>query len=119
MNHSSYRTRYLHLTYLVLLSLLLVACGETTSTPTNPPSNPIVPPGEPTGSLQLTVEGLPDGADARVLIVGPEEYSTTVTGSQTLQGLRTGSYSLEVQSVEFRDATYSGAFEDSKVTRQK
>ncbi len=111
MNHSSYRTRRLHLTCLVLVSLLLVACGETTATPENPPGPIEVPPGEPTGSLQVTVQGLPDGADASILIVGPEEYSATVAGSRTLQDLRTGSYILEVESVEYRDATYSGAFE--------
>ena len=100
----------------LLLLSLLVACGETPSTPNDPPSNPVVPPSEPTGSLQFTIEGLPDNADARVLVVGPEAYSATVTGSRTLQGLRTGSYSLEVQSIEFRDATYSGAFEGSNQT---
>ena len=49
-------------------------------------------------------------------MTGPEDYGATVTGSQTLQGLRTGSYSLEVESIEFRDATYSGAFEGSNQT---
>ncbi len=119
MNRSSRRTyakpTVVVLRYSVLLSLLLlsllVACGETTTTPENP-SGPIeVPPGEPTGSLQFTVEGLPNGADASVLVAGPQDYSTTITGSQTLQDLRTGSYTLEVESVEYRDATYSGAFE--------
>ena len=81
MDDSSYRTRRLHLTCLVLLSLLLVACGETTATPEDP-SDPIdVAPGEPTGSLQFTIEGLPGGADASVLVAGPEEYSATITGS--------------------------------------
>ncbi len=103
---------------LLLLSLLLLACSDTATTPTEPPTQPepVVPPGTPVGNLQLTVEGLPDGADARVLIVGPEDYSATVTGSQTLQNLRTGSYILEVESIEYRDATYSGAFAGSNQT---
>ena len=123
MNHLSKTRREKHtrlapfaLLCLLLLSLLLTACPETSTAPTDPPSNPVIPPGEPTGSLQFTVEGLPDGADASVLVAGPEEYSSAVTSSQTLQNLRTGSYSLEVQSVEFRDATYSGAFEGSNQT---
>ena len=112
MNHSSYRTRRLYLTCLVLVSFLLVACGETTTEPD--PTNPA--PGEPTGNLQFTIEGLPDGADASILVAGPQDYSTTATASQTLQNLRTGSYTLEVESVEFRDATYSGAFEGNNQT---
>ena len=124
MNYSSRRPcakptlavlRYSILLSLLLLSLL-VACGETTATPEDP-SGPIdVPPGEPTGSLQVTVEGLPGDADASVLVTGSEEYSAVVTGSQTLQNLRTGSYTLEVKSVEFRDTTYSGAFEGNNQT---
>ena len=113
MNHSSYKTRYLQLTCLLLLSLLLLACGETTAE-TDPPSQPVVPPGTPTGSLQVTVQGLPDGADASVLIAGPEDYSATVTGSQTLQNLRTGSYTLEAETIEYRDATYSGTFSNNQ-----
>lgn len=116
MNHSNCRTHYLQFTCLVLLSLLLVACGGTTATPEDP-SNPIdVPPGTPTGSLQITVEGLPSGAGASIRVAGPEEYGATVTGSQTLQGLRTGSYTLEVESVTFRGSTYSGTFEGNNQT---
>ena len=33
-----------------------------------------------------------------------------------MQDLRTGRYILEVESVEFRDATYSGAFEGNNQT---
>ena len=133
MNHSSQRLAptnrtprfskgskkpFASLVSLLLLSLLLLACSDTATTPTEPPTqpDPVVPPGTPVGNLQLTVEGLPDGADARVLVAGPEEYSATVIGSQTLQNLRTGSYILGVESVEYRDATYSGAFEGNNQT---
>ena len=97
----------------LLLSVLLIACGETSSSPTDP-SQPVVPPGEATGSLQVTVEGLPEGADARILVAGPEDYSAMVTGSQTLEDLRTGSYTLEVEAVEYDGQSYSGLFEATR-----
>ena len=132
MNHSSLTTRYLNFAQrapqrdrtlrlpsvglLLLLSLLLFACGETTADPTPNEPEPVIPPSEAVGSLQITVQGLPGGVAASILVAGPEDYNATVSGSRTLQNLRTGSYTLEVESIEYRDATYSGAFSGSNQT---
>ena len=131
MNHSSLTTRYLNFAQrapqrdrtlrlpsvglLLLLSLLLFACGETTTDPTPNEPEPVIPPSEAVGSLQITVQGLPGGVAASILVAA-EDYNATVSGSRTLQNLRTGSYTLEVESIEYRDATYSGAFSGSNQT---
>ena len=85
--------------------ILLIACSET-GTPTDP-TNPTPPPAANTGNLQLTVEGLPSGAEADVSVTGPEDYSTAVTGSQTLQSLRTGSYTVSAETVSYQGVSYT------------
>ena len=67
------------------------ACGGQTTPPVT---------GEDTGTLQLTVQGLPEGVEASIAVVGPEDYRSTVTGSRTLQNLRTGSYTLSCPAGE-------------------
>ena len=87
---------------LLLLSLLVSACGGQTTTPVT---------GEGVGSLQLTVQGLPEGVEARLAVVGPEDYRSTVTSSQTLQNLRTGSYTLSAEPVSYQGLTYTARVE--------
>ena len=90
--------------------LLLGACSET-GTPTGPtnPTDPTPPPAANTGNLQLTVEGLPSNAEAAVSVTGPEDYSTAVTGSQTLQNLRTGSYTVSAETVSHQGLSYAAS----------
>ena len=79
---------------LLLVSFsILAACSDTAEPPPPPPNGNL-------GALQLTVEGLPDDVEASVEVTGPEDYSSTVTGNQTLE-LRPGSYSVTVQTVAF------------------
>ena len=80
------------------------ACGGQTTPPVT---------GEDVGSLQLTVQGLPEEVEARVAVVGPEDYRATLTGSQTLQNLRTGSYTLSAQPVSYQGLTYTARIETS------
>ena len=89
---------------LLFLGYLLSACGAQTTPPV---------PGENTGTLQLTVQGLPEGVAARVGVVGPEDYRSTVTGSQTLPNLRTGSYTLTAEPVSYQGLTYTARIETS------
>lgn len=92
----SRRVSYL-LTCLLLLSLsLLAACGDADPPPTGD-----------LGALQLTVEGLPAGAEANIEVTGPEDYSERVTGSQTLE-LRPGSYAVSVQTVTYQGVSHTG-----------
>ena len=90
----------------LIFCLLLVACSESAipTDPTNPP-----PPAAGTGNLQLTVEGLPGSAAAGVSVTGPEDYQASVTGSQTLRGLRTGSYTVAAETVSYQGVSYAAA----------
>ena len=93
---------------LFVLCLTLTAC----STPTNP--DPVIPPGVDTGSLQVTVVGLPAGVDAAVEVVGPENYQQTVKRSQTLQ-VPTGTYTVSIASVTASGITYAGELDVESV----
>ncbi len=62
----------------------------------------------PTGSLTVTVSGLPGGVVAAVSVTGPGGYSATVTATQTLSNLTPGSY-----TVSPGNARASGAIVDT------
>ena len=99
------------LTVSVLMSISsLIACKP--NTPPTPPSSGA------TGTLQLTIQGLPSDADANVNVQGPEDYTKTVISSQTLNDLRTGSYTLTVDIVVFQKQSYTVQIEgeDEDVT---
>jgi hypothetical protein len=49
--------------------------------------------------LTVVVSGLPPGASAAVTVSGPGGYSHAVTGSQTLDSLQPGDYSVEADGV--------------------
>jgi hypothetical protein len=82
---------------LIAAVLLAAACssGEH-GTPTQPSS----------GSLAVTVSGLPSGTSASVTVTGPGGYSSSVTHSSTLSNLAPGSYQLTASTVEASDADY-------------
>lgn len=62
-----------------------------------------------TGSLALTITGLPGGNPANVTVTGPGGFSQTVTATQTLTGLVAGSYTVAAASVLVGPTTYLGA----------
>ena len=93
---------------LLALFFVLTAC----STPTGPDPKP--QPGVDTGSLQVTVVGLPAGVDAAVEVTGPEDYKQTVTRSQTLQP-PTGTYTVSIASVAAAGITYAGKLDVESV----
>ncbi|MEP7382301.1 MAG: M66 family metalloprotease [Gemmatimonadota bacterium] len=47
-----------------------------------------------TGALTVAVNGLPQAVAAAISVTGPEGYSTTVSTTTTLTGLKPGSYTL-------------------------
>ncbi len=67
--------------------LILAGCAA----PPEPPA--------PTGSLQITITGLPTGQDADISVNGPGNYGTTLTQSTTLSSLTPGSYSLQAGTI--------------------
>ena len=71
---------------------LLAACGGGHDQPA---------PGATTGSLTVSIGGLPAGVAAAVTVTGPASYSTALTASTTLAGLAPGTYSVSAASVAY------------------
>ncbi len=83
----------------LVLVVVLAACA---STPT-------------TGSLKVTVKGLPGGLNALVAVT-MGSYSQTVTATTTLSGLMPGTYSVAPQSVTLRRNVFDGTASSATVT---
>lgn len=62
-----------------------------------------------TGSLNLTVSGLPAGTAAAVTVTGPGGFSQSVTGSSLLSALDPGSYAVAAAAVTSGGQTYTPA----------
>lgn len=52
-----------------------------------------------TGALAISVSGLPGGTSANVTVTGPGGFTLGMTGSQTLTGMPTGSYTITAANV--------------------
>lgn len=74
-----------------LLLLLVAGCSGSEGPNTLAPGA--------SGSLAITVAGLPSGAAAAVTVAGPGGYSTALTGSGPLTGLAAGLYTITAQPV--------------------
>ncbi len=61
-----------------------------------------------TGSLSVTISGLPGGAAAAVTVTGPGGFSQNLTGSTTLTGLVPGSYTITASNVASGGQTWGG-----------
>jgi hypothetical protein len=53
----------------------------------------------PTGSLQVTITGLPPGQNVIVNVAGPGSYGTILTDTTTLAGLTPGTYTVTAGTV--------------------
>ena len=90
MRHQSFRSPLPWLALLLACCLgLLAACGGGDD------ANPV--PGS--GSLNVTIRGLPAGVAAAVTVTGPASYSKLLTASGTLDGLAPGAYAVSAASV--------------------
>jgi hypothetical protein len=85
-----------------LALLALMACGG------GDPSGPS------TGSLAVSVSGLPGGASANVLVTGPLGFTRSVDSSETLSDLTPGTYTLAASGVSVGGSLYA-ANPDSQV----
>lgn len=72
---------------------LLAACGGGHDHHPPPPAT--------TGSLTVTIGGLPAGVVAAVTVTGPASYSKALTASTTLDGLAPGAYAVSAASVAY------------------
>lgn len=84
-------------------ALAVLACGGDGKPPTGgtPPAT--------TGSLQVTIAGIPGGAAAAVVVSGPGGYTRSLTTTETLSSLTPGSYSLTASAVLAAGDRYSVA----------
>ena len=90
MRHQFFRIPLPWLALLLACCLgLLAACGGGDD------ANPV--PGS--GSLNVTIRGLPAGVAAAVTVTGPASYSKLLTASGTLDGLAPGAYAVSAASV--------------------
>ena len=69
-----------------------------------------------TGSLTVTVAGLPAGTSAAVIVTGPDGYTQPVTQTQTLTGLTPGSYLATAADVSSGATTYTPRAATKSVT---
>jgi hypothetical protein len=60
-----------------------------------------------TGSLAVTVTGLPAGTDAAVTVTGPDGYQAAVAATMTLDGLAPGQYTVSAGTVTSGQDAYT------------
>lgn len=68
-----------------------------------------------TGSLQVSISGLPPGAAAAVTITGPGNYSTTITAETVIDNLAPGSYAVTASPVTTGGALFAPAVPSQQV----
>lgn len=98
----------------LIVAMALNACGGGGGSPGT--TEPITPVPITTGALNVTTAGLPAGAGAAVRITGPDNYQLGLTGSQTVEGLAPGSYTVTAAPVSAGDITYQPAPASQSVT---
>jgi len=84
----------------ILLAAVIVintACPSSTSTAPRT-----------TGSLQITVTGLPAGVSASVTVTGPAAFNESVTATQTFSNVLAGTYTVTANIVSQGTTTYGG-----------
>lgn len=69
---------------------LLLGC----SAPSSPTGDPRVSSALSTGSLQVLITGIPEGAAGAVVVTGPGAYRAELPGSTLLTGLAAGEYTI-------------------------
>lgn len=62
----------------------------------------------PTGTLALTVNGLPAGQNAQVSVTGPNGYARTITTTTSITGLTPGAYTITAAHVRTSSGAYNG-----------
>src|ERR1700687_5394733 len=68
------------------------------------------------GSLVVTISGLPNGTNDSVTVTGPGGFSQALTATQTLPGLTAGSYTVTANNVTAAPYSYGGTVTGSAAT---
>lgn len=87
-------TKLKYLSVVIASSFSLIACGGGGSSDPEP-----TPPENQTGSLALTISGLPSSSAADIKLSGPNGFSQTVKATETLNELPLGTYTIEALEV--------------------
>lgn len=66
-------------------------------------------PAPTTGTLVVTITGLPSGANAFVRITGPDSYFRTLNSTETLEDLVPGEYIVRVDTILHENTKYGAA----------
>jgi len=90
-----------HIFGTMVVTSMLYACGGGSDTAVDP-----IAPISANGALQLSIKGLPSGADSTVLVTGPEGYSSDVNGDATLSDLLPGTYTVTADPVVAQNAEF-------------
>lgn len=90
-----------HIFGTMVVTSMLYACGGGSDTAVDPIA-PIIA----NGALQLSIKGLPTGADSTVLVTGPEGYTSDVQGDATLSNLLPGTYTVTADPVVAQNAEF-------------
>jgi hypothetical protein len=69
-----------------------------------------------TGTLVVTIQGLPAGLEAAATVSGPGGFSETLTASGTLENLSPGSYTVSASAVSQGTESYSATVSGSPAT---
>ena len=69
-----------------------------------------------TGSLTVSVSGLPTGANPDLVLTGPNSFSQNITAAGTLSALPPGAYTLTVRAVRSAAGTYTSSTTTRAVT---
>ena len=84
-------------------TLLLAACQTTTD---NRREDEEEDPPPTTGTLGVTIAGLPTGADAAVMVTGPDAFERLLTADAVLTELAPGSYAVSADTVSVDGTEY-------------
>jgi len=93
----------------LLIAFASWACGGGDSSGTSTPPPPT------TGTLMVSVSGLPAGASAQGSITGPAGFNASLTGTQLFQGLVPGLYTVTPSTVSNSGTTYISAAQSGNV----
>ncbi|MEP6689844.1 MAG: hypothetical protein ABJD07_01740 [Gemmatimonadaceae bacterium] len=72
--------------------------------------------GPTSGTLTLTVSGLPSGVAGSVMVTGPSSYTKSVSSGESIAGLTPGSYTVAASSVTDASGTYGASPASQTVT---
>lgn len=69
-----------------------------------------------TGTLTVTVSGLPSGTAANIVVTGPAGYSRTLAAAETISGLAPGLYDVAASEVTAGDDRFGASQPSQQVT---